>query len=123
MGGLKAFFDELWQVRVHAAGVEYHRDRSYRNGTFLHCTFQEMRVMQEFRSMELERHQSVQDGLLEHIYETYQPRDFTDVTPRLKALETKVEAQGITIGQQRGELNRLRCQPGAGRGAGRDGVP
>ena len=98
MRSLKAFFDELWQVRVHAAGAEHHRDRAYRNGTFLHCTFQEMRVMQEFRSMEFERHKSVQDGLLEHIYETYQPRDLTDVTPCPKALETKVEAQGITIG-------------------------
>ena len=79
--------------------------------------------MQEFRSMELERHKSVQGGLLEHIYETYQPRDSTDVTPRLKALETKVEAQGITIGQQQGEINRLNGRPGAGRGAGRGGVP
>ena len=79
--------------------------------------------MQEFRLMEFERHKSVQDGLLEHIYDTYQPRDSTDVTPRLKALETKVEAQGITIGQQRGELNRLSGRPGAGRGAGRGGVP
>ena len=68
--------------------------------------------MQEFCSTELERHKSVQDGLLEHIYGKYQPRDSTDVTPRLKALKTKVQAQGITIVQQRW-----------GRGPGRGGVP
>ena len=44
--------------------------------------------MEEFRALEFERHKSVQDGLLEHIYETYQPRDSTDVTPRLKALKS-----------------------------------
>ena len=118
MGSLKGFFDELRQVRVHAAGAEHHTDRAHRNGTFLHCTFQEMRIMEEFRALEFERHKSVQDGLLEHIYETYQPRDSTDVTPRLKALETKVEAHGVAIGQQRSELSRARAQPGAGWGAG-----
>ena len=123
MGSLKAFFDELRQVRVHAAGAERYRNRAYRNGTFLHCTLQELRVMREFCSMELERHKSVQDGLLEHIYETYQPRDSTDVTPRVKAIETKVEAHGITIGQQRGEINHLDGQNVGGGGAGRGGVP
>ena len=82
-----------------------------------------MRIMEEFRALEFDRHKSVQDGLLEHIYETYQPRDSTDITPRLKALETKVEAQGVAIGQQRSELSRARAQPGAGRGAGRGGAP
>ena len=114
MGSLKAFFDELRYVRVHTAGAEHHRDREYRNGTFLHCTFQEMKVMQEFCSMKLERHKLVQDGLLEHIYETYQPRDLTDVTLLVKALETKVEAHGTAIGQHQGEINRLNGRNGVG---------
>ena len=105
MGSLKAFFNELRQVRVHAAGAEHHRDRAYLNVFFLHCTFQEMRVMQELRSIELERHKSIQYRLLKHLYETHQPHDSMDVTPRLNALEIKVKAQGITIGQQRGEIN------------------
>ena len=46
--------------------------------------------------------------MLERIYETYQPRDSTDVTPCVKALETKIKAQASTIGQHRGGINRLK---------------
>ena len=94
---LKAFFGELRKVCLHATGAEHHSDRAHGNGTFLRCTLQDLRVMKEFRSADLERYKVVQDGLLEHMYETYRPRDSTDVTPRVKALETKVEAHGTRI--------------------------
>ena len=45
---------------------------------------------------------------MEHIYETYQPRDASDVTSRVKALDTKLEDTVKTLGQHRGELNRLK---------------
>ena len=77
--------------------------------------------MQEFHSAELDHHKAVQDGLLEHIYKTYQPRDSTDVTPRVKAPETKVEAHGTTIGQHRGEINHLNGRNGPPRGGGAGG--
>ena len=114
MGGLKSFFDELRKVRVHASGAEFHTNIARKHGMFLHCTLQALRIMQEFREADFERHKSVQDGMLEHIYETYQPRDSSDVTPRVRALETKVDAQAVTIGQQRGDINRLK----GGRGSG-----
>ena len=108
MGSLKAFFLELRKVRVPVTGAEYHADIARKHGILLHCTLQELRVMEEFRAADFVRHQSVQDGMLEHIYETYQPRDSTDVTPRAKALETKIKAQALTIGQHRGGINRLK---------------
>ena len=123
MGSLKVFFRELRHVRVHAAGAELHSDRAHCNGTFLHCTLQELRVMGDFCLSDLKRHKSVQDSLLEYVYETYQPRDSIDVTPRVKALKTKVEAHITTIGQQWGKINCLNGSGGSACGADGNGTP
>ena len=108
MGSLRGFFLELRKVRVQATGAEHHTDYGNKHGILLHSTLQELRIMEEFRAADFVRHRMVQDGMIEHIYETYQLRDSTDVTPRVKALETKLEDQAKTIGQHQGELNRLK---------------
>ena len=64
--------------------------------------------MYEFREVDFVRHRSVQDGMIEHIFETYQPRDGADVTSRVRALETKAEESSKLLGQQRADLNRLK---------------
>ena len=108
MGSLRGFFVKLRSVRVHASGAKYHEDFGKKHGIYLHSTLQELRIMDEFRAADFVRHRSVQDGMVEHIFETYQPRDGSDVTFRVKALKTKVEETMKTTGQHRGELNRLK---------------
>ena len=98
MGSLRGFFLELRKVRVQATSAEHHGDYGNKHGILLHNTLQELQIMDEFRAADFIRYRTVQDGMIKHIYETYQPRDSTDVTPRVKVLETKLEDQAKTIG-------------------------
>ena len=108
MGSVRGFFIELRAVRVHASGAEYQEDFAKKHGRYLHSSLQELRIMQEFRAADFVRHRSVQNGMMEHIFETYQPRDGADVTSRVKILETKAEEATKTLGQHRADINRLK---------------
>ena len=52
---------------------------------------------------------AVRGGLLQHLYETYQPRTGTDLTSRVSSMENRQ-------GQLRSDINALRTarQPGGG---------
>ena len=108
MGSVRGFFLELRGVRVHASGAEYQDDFAKKHGRYLHSSLQELRVMHEFRSADFVRHRSVQNGMMEHIFETYQPRDGADVTSRVKTLKTKADEASKVLGQHRVDLNRLK---------------
>lgn len=116
MWDLKIVFDELRKVRVRAVSAINHSDRAQRNGTFLHCTLHALWVMDEFRQAEIERHPAIQNGLLQFVFETYQPRDSTDLSPCVTALETLTASHTSSIGQHRADINRLN-----GGGARRNG--
>ena len=108
LDSLRTLFEELKDVRVKAASAHLCATVLEQNALFLHCTFQELRIMRAFREDDWYDYPAVRSGLVQHLYDTYQPRTGVDLTSRVSSMENRQ-------GQLRSDLNNLRSAR-AGRG-------
>ena len=103
---LRIFFEECRVARVHVLGAHYFATPLKQNATFLHGTFQELRVMREFQTAGFGGHKLVKDGLLDHIYESYVSRDpVADTSDALKTAGAEATAVKKAITHLRTEFN------------------
>ena len=110
LGSLRTLFEELKEVRVKAASAQLCATVVEQNALFLHCTLQELRIMRAFREDDWHDYPAVRGGLVQNLYETYQPRTGTDLTARVSSMENRQ-------GQLRADLNALKtAQSGGGGG-------
>ena len=110
LDSLRTLFEELKEVRVKAASAHLCPTVLEQNALFLHCTFQELRIMRAFCEDDWYDYPAVRSGLVQHLYDTYQPRTGADLTSRVSSMENRQ-------GQLRADLNTLRsARPGRGGG-------
>ena len=119
INSLKAFFKELRAVRRSASSAQNAKTVQDRNALFLHATLQELRVMRLFKEQDWKNHPAIQQGLVEHIHQTYLSRSAWagtsggkggGVETRLNLVESKLETQAKTVGQQRKDITALQAR-------------
>ena len=116
---LKAFFKELRAVRRSASSAQNAKTVQDMNAMFLHGTLQELRIMRLFKEHDWKNHPAIQQGLVEHIHQTYLSRSVWagtaagkggGVEARLVSLEEKHATAGKTAGQLRRDITALQAR-------------
>ena len=116
---LKAFFKELRAVRRSASSAQNAKTVQDMNAMFLHGTLQELRIMRLFKEHDWKNHPAIQQGLVEHIRQTYLSRSAWagtaagkggGVEARLVSLEEKHATAGKTAGQLRRDITALQAR-------------
>ena len=84
---VRILFKELSVAQVGAAGAQYHKTPAQQNACFLHHTLQELRVLKDFKDGDFGSNKAINEGLLDHMFESYVTRDTVRIPPLILSLQ------------------------------------
>ena len=73
----------------------------------MYHTLKEVRILEEFKAGEFRNHPKILANLLEHLVETYQPRDDSGLT-QMGALKRSVQNLTSKVNEQARDITQLR---------------
>ena len=107
MKALRVLFNELHRVRSGAPSAHMITDARKQTSVYMYHTLQEVRILEEFKTDEFRNHPKILANLLEHLVETYQPRDDSGLT-QVGALKRLVQDLISKVNEQARDITQLR---------------
>ena len=104
---LRVLFNELHLVGMGARLAHMIKDTRKQTAVYLYHTLQKVRILEEFKDDEFRNHPKILANLLEHLVETYQPRDDSGLT-QMGALERSVQNLTSKVNEQARDITQLR---------------